>query len=196
MNIQPLNPVNWKKNRIVKHVSEAIRARGLEEELEISSFTDETSYAVLRKKDGSKKSFVVVEGPMRDWVAGLAKDLGHQLISLHLNAAAVNILDAFLRTNGDTFLLNSEGESPELREELEEKMPLCIERIGKLTGRLNSLLGNLTTGDAGDAGEVAETAHVLRDGLDLFLDVCSSRARGEKRLYQVDSFLTLSKQLL
>jgi hypothetical protein len=144
MNIQPLNPVNWKKNRIVKHVSEAIRARGLEEELEISSFTDETSYAVLRKKDGSKKSFVVVEGPMRDWVAGLAKDLGCQLISLHLNAAAVNILDAFLRTD-DAFLLNSEGESPELREELEEKMPLCIERIGKLTGRLNSLLENLTT---------------------------------------------------
>jgi hypothetical protein len=44
-----------------------------------------------------------------------------------------------------TFLLNSEGESPEVREELEEKMPLCIERIGKLTGRLNSLLENLTT---------------------------------------------------
>jgi hypothetical protein len=80
-----------------------------------------------------------------------------------------------------------------VREELEEKMPLCIERIGKLTGRLNNLLENLTTGDA---GEVAETAHVLRDGLDLFLNVCNSRARGEKRLYQVDSFLTLSKQLL
>jgi hypothetical protein len=107
MNIQPLNPVNWKKNRIVKHVSEAIRARGLEEELEISSFTDETSYAVLRKKDGSKKSFVVVEGPMRDWVAGLAKDLGCQLISLHLNAAAVNILDAFLSATTMPFSLTA-----------------------------------------------------------------------------------------
>jgi hypothetical protein len=79
MNIQPLNPVNWKKNRIVKHVSEAIRARGLEEELEISSFTDETSYAVLRKRTVARKASSLLKVPcvigLRGWLKTLVASL-------------------------------------------------------------------------------------------------------------------------